>query len=154
MAVNVLRLSLQVDVWNGTIITTCRLQNLQGRKAYAHPYSQLLAAKVLVPLSKPKLHSFWTSVIAGNEWSISCPSCFTPGKNHGTVTNWTGGGVCPKTGLDCSRGEKISSHYRDLNPGSSSLKVYLTFDKSSISVKITLLIPAPVKGPFHCPHIL
>ena len=90
-----------------------------------------------MPLSKLQLHSFWTSLIDGNERSTSRPSCFTPGKNHGTITHWTGGWVCPKVGLDCCGEEKISCLYCDSNPRSSSLKVYLTFDKSKDNITNT-----------------
>jgi hypothetical protein len=37
---------------------------------------------------------FFTSALAGGEWSASCPGRFTPG------THWIGGWVVPRAGLD------------------------------------------------------
>jgi hypothetical protein len=79
---------------------------------------------------------------------LHAPAALPLGRNHSTVTHQTGGSVGPKAGLDCFGGEIISCPYYNSNPRLSSLNVYLTFDRSSISVKITLLILAPVKDPF------
>jgi hypothetical protein len=42
---------------------------------------------------------FLTLALAGGEWSASRPSCFTTGK-RGPRTNWIGGWVDPRAGLD------------------------------------------------------
>jgi hypothetical protein len=37
-----------------------------------------------------ELHTFLTSALDGSEWSVSCPSCFTP-RIRALVTHWIGG---------------------------------------------------------------
>jgi hypothetical protein len=42
---------------------------------------------------------FLTSALLGGEWSASRPGRFAPGERS-PDTNWIGGLVCPRTGLD------------------------------------------------------
>jgi hypothetical protein len=46
-----------------------------------------------------QIHIFLTSVLAGGEWSASCPCHFTP-RERAPSTHWIGGWVGPKVGLD------------------------------------------------------
>jgi hypothetical protein len=44
-------------------------------------------------------HIFLTSELVGGEWSVSRPSCFTPGERVPS-THWIGGWVGPRAGLN------------------------------------------------------
>jgi hypothetical protein len=46
-----------------------------------------------------KIHIFFTSALAGSEWSASRPGRFTPGE-RAPCTHWIKGWVNPRTGLD------------------------------------------------------
>jgi hypothetical protein len=55
--------------------------------------------------------AFLTSALDGGEWSTSRPGRFTP-EEGAPVTNWVGGWVGPRSGLDkitdgCETGEKV-----------------------------------------------
>jgi hypothetical protein len=52
------------------------------------------------------IHVFLTSVLVGGEWSASHPSRVTSGERT-ISTAWTGGWVCPRTGLDNVEERKI-----------------------------------------------
>jgi hypothetical protein len=45
------------------------------------------------------VHIFLTSALAGGKWSASRPGRFTPGE-RAPGTNWIGGWVGPRAGLD------------------------------------------------------
>jgi hypothetical protein len=49
-----------------------------------------------------------TSTQDGGEWSVSCPSCFTP-RERAPGTNWIGGWVGPRAILDALVKRRISS---------------------------------------------
>jgi hypothetical protein len=46
-----------------------------------------------------QIHIFLTSALVGREWSASRPCCFTPGEKT-PGTQWIGGWVGPRAGLD------------------------------------------------------
>jgi hypothetical protein len=46
-----------------------------------------------------EIQIFLTSALVGGEWSASRPGCFTPGE-RAPGTNWIGGWVDPRTGVD------------------------------------------------------
>jgi hypothetical protein len=45
------------------------------------------------------IHVFFTSVLVESEWSVLHPCRFTPGE-RAFGTDWTGGWVDPRVGLD------------------------------------------------------
>jgi hypothetical protein len=54
-----------------------------------------------------QIHVFLTSALVGGEWSASRPCRFTPGE-RALGTNYKGGWVGPRTGLDdVERREKL-----------------------------------------------
>jgi hypothetical protein len=60
------------------------------------------------------MHSL-TSALDGGEWSVLCPSHFTPWE-RAPGTHWIGGWVSPRAGLDMVVKRKIPSSCRDSNP--------------------------------------
>jgi hypothetical protein len=46
-----------------------------------------------------QIHVFLTSALVGGEWSASRPGLSTPGE-RASATNWIGGWVDPRAGLD------------------------------------------------------
>jgi hypothetical protein len=58
---------------------------------------------------------FLTSALDGSEWSASSPGSFTPGEK-GPVTNWIGGWVSSRVGLDAMKKRKPYP-CRESNPG-------------------------------------
>jgi len=64
------------------------------------------------------LYAFLTSALVGGKWSISRFDRFTPGVKA-PVTNWIGGWVGPRAGLDAIAKRTISHHCLcwELNPG-------------------------------------
>jgi hypothetical protein len=56
-----------------------------------------------------------TSAPDGDEWSVSCPSRFTP-RERAPGTHWIGGWVGPRAVLDAVVKRKIPSTRRESNP--------------------------------------
>jgi hypothetical protein len=53
------------------------------------------------------IHILLTSALVGREWSDSRPSHFTPGE-RAPCTDWTGGWVGPRHGLDDVEKRKLT----------------------------------------------
>jgi hypothetical protein len=53
-----------------------------------------------------KIHVLLTSALVGGEWSASSPGRFTPGERD-PGTQWIGGWVCHRSGLDYLERRKI-----------------------------------------------
>jgi hypothetical protein len=53
-------------------------------------------------------HAFFTSALDGAKWSVSCPCRFTP-RERAPGTQWIGGWVGPRAGLDTVVKRKIPS---------------------------------------------
>jgi hypothetical protein len=62
--------------------------------------------------------TFFISALVGGKWSDSRPGRFTPGEEN-LGTNWIGGWVYPRAGLDDGVEEKILISYRDSNSHTS-----------------------------------
>jgi hypothetical protein len=62
-----------------------------------------------------ELHAFLTLALGRGEWSASRPRRFTPWEGA-PGTNWIGGWVGPKAGLDTVVKRNIPSLFRDSNP--------------------------------------
>jgi hypothetical protein len=62
------------------------------------------------------IHIFFTSALAGGEWSASRPSRFTPGE-RASGNHWIGGLVDPRTGLgDLEKRKFLALPGSKLNP--------------------------------------
>jgi hypothetical protein len=59
---------------------------------------------------------FPASELDGGEWPASRPCLFSPGKRV-PGTDWIGGWVDSRAGLDAVELRTISCHYRESNPG-------------------------------------
>jgi hypothetical protein len=53
-----------------------------------------------------EIHIYFTSALAGGEWSASRPGRFTPGERV-PCTHWIGGWVDPRAGLDNMENRKF-----------------------------------------------
>jgi hypothetical protein len=60
------------------------------------------------------LHTFLTLALDGGEWSASHPGCFTP-RERDPGTNWIGGWLGPRVGLDMVVKRNIPSPCWDSN---------------------------------------
>jgi len=66
------------------------------------------------------MHSL-TSALDRCEWSVSRPGHFTP-RERASATDWIGGWMGPRDGLDTVMNRNIPSPCHNLNPQSSSLQ--------------------------------
>jgi hypothetical protein len=60
------------------------------------------------------IHSL-TSALDGNEWSVSCPDCFTT-RESTPGTHWIGGWVGPRAILDMMVKRKFPAPHQESNP--------------------------------------
>jgi hypothetical protein len=63
------------------------------------------------------IHSFFTSALAGGEWSASLPGRFTPGA---PCAHWIGGWMDTRAGVDDVEKILVSTGTRTTKPRSSS----------------------------------
>jgi hypothetical protein len=62
-----------------------------------------------------KIHAVLTLALDEDEWSVSCPSYFTP-RERAPHTHWIGGWVGPQSQPGCSGEEKNSQSLPGLKP--------------------------------------